>query len=643
MFDKCSKDLLKLLFSVLCPSMDEARQLFHRLNLWDAPLFNFDDLWATASFTDADFKAEHSLAKVKDFVGVQIPRFRIILYQELAAKNVTLPPPGCSKLDMPWALRISRKELASDEFLLSNFSHLRQSDSVIVNPGPLRNSLESDGFACSSPSSSPKDRTPGVACSPMDEEPDIGGSGSRDIKDLSVKAVKAVARRGAGGGELGAAMRATADKLKAMAHSEVKPEVQPQPQPLPKAKTPRTETIKEPIELSSTEASPVKMSKTETVKEPIELSSTEASPVKMSKMETVKEPIELSSTEASPVKMSKTETVKEPIKRSWSSIEASPVQNMSKMETGKALQDYLECTNTQDLAAALESISKHGSCEAAIQAFFRDAHEETLPTASANVDGLSSSHMDRLLNAPQLSGAPIGTASFQPFSKDLMQMASKDDVLRTMEAERNCLANRVYQERYPSETTPGLYMQMQADSKLNRIAQKSKEEVNELERSKRAAANILGPAQMPHALLLLQSKNGTEEKGKSKRMKGQQVDGHAGDPGSKDFPESDRIAYQQAVSKVLLGEDVTMIGEMMSKGKRAYYADGSNTMILLGTNGMSHYEDKFLSTDHYFKAGTDNEAGNLQTGWVQKKLFLQVGGTKVIASTPNPNPITLLP
>jgi len=101
MFDKCSKDLLKLLFSVLCPSMDEARQLFHRLNLWDAPLFNFDDLWATASFTDADFKAEHSLAKVKDFVGVQIPRFRIILYQELAAKNVTLPPPGCSKLDMP--------------------------------------------------------------------------------------------------------------------------------------------------------------------------------------------------------------------------------------------------------------------------------------------------------------------------------------------------------------------------------------------------------------------------------------------------------------------------------------------------------------------------------------------------------------
>ena len=37
---------------------------------------------------------------------------------------------------------------------------------------------------------------------------------------------------------------------------------------------------------------------------------------------------------------------------------------------------------------------------------------------------------------------------------------------------------------------------------------------------------------------------------------------------------------------------------MMSKGKRTYYADGSNTMILLGTNGMSHYEDKFLSTDH---------------------------------------------
>ena len=659
MFDKCSTALLKLLFSVLCASMDEARQLFLRLNRWDAPLFNFDDLWATASFTDADFKAEHSLAKVKDFVGVQMPRFRITLYQELAAKKGTLPPPGCSKLDMPWALRISRKDLASDEFLLSNFSHLRQYDSIIVLPGQLRESLEYDGFACSSP----KDRIPGGASSPMDEESDIGGSGQRDIKDPSVKAV---ARRGAGGGELlGAAMRAAAGKLKAMAHSEVKPEVQPLPQPLPKVKTPRTETTTAPIELSSTEASPIKVQKTETVKEPIQLSSTEASPVQMSKMETtkvpielssteaspikvqkketVKEPIELSSTEASPVQMSKMETTKVPIKRS--SIEASPVQ-MSKMETAKALQDYLECTNTQDLAAALESISKHGSCEAAIQAFFREAHEETLPTASANADRLSSetsSHMDRLLNAPPLSGAPIGTASFQPFSKGLMQMASKDDVLCTMEAERNCLANRVYQERYQSEAMPGLYMQMQADSKLNKIAQKSKEEVNELERSKRAAANILGPAQMPHALLLLQSKNGTEEKGKSKRMKGQQVDGHAGDPGSKDFPESDRRAYQLAVSKVLLGEDITMIGEMMSKGKRAYYADGSNTMILLGTNGMSHYEDKFLSTDHYFKAGTDNEAGNLQTGWVQKKLFLQVGGTKVIASTPKPNPITLLP
>ena len=287
-----------------------------RLNLWDAPLFNFDDLWATASFTDADFKAEHSLAKVKDFVGVQIPRFRIILYQELAAKNVTLPPPGCSKLDMPWALRISRKDLASDEFLLSNFSHLRQYDSIIVLPGQLRESLEYDGFACSSP----KDRIPGGASSPMDEESDIGGSGQRDIKDPSVKAV---ARRGAGGGELlGAAMRAAAGKLKAMAHSEVKPEVQPLPQPLPKVKTPRTETTTAPIELSSTEASPIKVQKTETVKEPIQLSSTEASPVQMSKMETTKVPIELSSTEASPVKVQKTETVKEPIE--LSSTEASP-------------------------------------------------------------------------------------------------------------------------------------------------------------------------------------------------------------------------------------------------------------------------------------------------------------------------------
>ena len=669
LFDMCTKALLKLLFSTLCANMEEARYLFQRLNQWDAPLFDFNDLWSSASFTDSDFKAEHSLAKVKDFVGVQIPRFRIILYQELAAKKVTLPPPGCSKLDMPWALRVSRKDLDSDEFILANFSHLRQYDMIIVNAGQTRDSLESEGFACSSP----KDRTPKGDGSPKGEEPDIGGSGSRDPDP----AVKAVARRGAGGGVLGAAMRVAAGKLKAMAHPEVKPEVQPLSQPLPKmetpqplpktetplpkTETPRTETTTEPIELSSTEASPVKVHKMETDSVPIELSSTEASPVKEHKMETdsvpmelssteaspikmvtVKVPIELSSTEASPVKVSKMETTKVPIKQS--SIEASTVK-MSNMEMAKALQDYVECTNTQDLAAALESISKHGSVQAAIQAFFR---EKTLPTASADrlSSGLSSersSHMDRLLNAPQTSGAPMGTASFEPFTKDLTKMASKDDVLHTMEAERNCLANRVFQERYHGEVTPGLYMHMQAESKINRSAQKSKEEVHEMERSKRAADNMLGPAQIPDALDLLKSKNGTEEKGKSKKSKGQHVDGHAGDPGAKDFPESDKRAYELAVTKVLLGEDVTMIGEMMSKGKRAYNADGSNTMILLGTNGMSYYEDKFLSTNHYFKAGTDNEAGNLQTGWMQKRLFLQVGGIKAIASNPNlnPYPITL--
>jgi len=84
----------------------------------------------------------------------------------------------------------------------------------------------------------------------------------------------------------------------------------------------RTETTTVPVELSSTDASPVKAQKMETVKVPIELSSTEASPVQMSKMETTKVPIELSSTEASPVKVQKTETVKEPIE--LSSTEASP-------------------------------------------------------------------------------------------------------------------------------------------------------------------------------------------------------------------------------------------------------------------------------------------------------------------------------
>ena len=181
LFDMCTKALLKLLFSTLCANMEQARYLFQRLNQWDAPLFNFNDLWSSASFTDSDFKAEHSLAKVKDFVGVQIPRFRIIFYQELAAKKVTLPPPGCSKLDMPWALRVSRKDLDSDEFILSNFSHLRQYDMIIVNAGQTRDSLESEGFACSSP----KDRTPKGDGSPKGEEPDIGGNGSRDSQDLT--------------------------------------------------------------------------------------------------------------------------------------------------------------------------------------------------------------------------------------------------------------------------------------------------------------------------------------------------------------------------------------------------------------------------------------------------------------------------
>ena len=72
LFDMCTKALLKLLFSTLCASMEQARYLFQRLNQWDAPLFDFNDLWSIASFTDSDFKAEHSLAKVKDFVGVPL-------------------------------------------------------------------------------------------------------------------------------------------------------------------------------------------------------------------------------------------------------------------------------------------------------------------------------------------------------------------------------------------------------------------------------------------------------------------------------------------------------------------------------------------------------------------------------------------
>ena len=54
-------------------------------------------------------------------------------------------------------------------------------------------------------------------------------------------------------------------------------------------------------------------------------------------------------------------------------------------------------------------------------------------------------------------------------------------------------------------------------------------------------------------------------------------------------------------------------------------------MILLGTKGMSFYDDKYLEVNHFFKTSEHNEAGQMQSGWIQKALFLRSGGAKAKA------------
>lgn len=114
-------------------------------------------------------------------------------------------------------------------------------------------------------------------------------------------------------------------------------------------------------------------------------------------------------------------------------------------------------------------------------------------------------------------------------------------------------------------------------------------------------------------------------------MNGITDEGLAGDPGADDFPEEERKAFTNAVSNTLVRDDVVQIGEVLCKGKRAFKIDGSNTMILLGTKGMSYYDEKYLNVNHFFKSGANNEAGQLQSGWIQKMLFLRSGGAKAKA------------
>ena len=40
------------------------------------------------------------------------------------------------------------------------------------------------------------------------------------------------------------------------------------------------------------------------------------------------------------------------------------------------------------------------------------------------------------------------------------------------------------------------------------------------------------------------------------------------------------------------------------------------------------YDEKYLDMNHFFKSGTHNEAGKMQSGWIQKALFLRSGGAK---------------
>lgn len=74
LFDEHTRALLKILYSSMCATMDEARSLFARLkNNWTCSFIDFENLWTFAALTDADFRPEFALSKVQAFVGVQIP------------------------------------------------------------------------------------------------------------------------------------------------------------------------------------------------------------------------------------------------------------------------------------------------------------------------------------------------------------------------------------------------------------------------------------------------------------------------------------------------------------------------------------------------------------------------------------------
>ena len=45
------------------------------------------------------------------------------------------------------------------------------------------------------------------------------------------------------------------------------------------------------------------------------------------------------------------------------------------------------------------------------------------------------------------------------------------------------------------------------------------------------------------------------------------------------------------------------------------------------SHDQKNYNEKYIDMNHFFKSGTHNEAGQMQSGWIQKALFLRSGAT----------------
>lgn len=211
LFKEASKALLKLLVGSVTDSLEEARSLFARLKKWSQVVFDFDALWEYGGFTDANFRKEGKLDQVRHFVGYMVPYVRIVLWQELAAKNHPTPPIGCSGLDTPWAAGLARGDL--NPFTVeSNFAHRREGDIVVVMPGSFRDELITKGFEVGTPTKKgTKVKAADIASeSEADDEDALAAGASASASQPTAKK----ARRGAGGGILGSQHRQIADLLR---------------------------------------------------------------------------------------------------------------------------------------------------------------------------------------------------------------------------------------------------------------------------------------------------------------------------------------------------------------------------------------------------------------------------------------------